>query len=556
MSIAPAPPPAVGIDDPSVASASRHRAPARWPRRRPGSGAGALVASLTRWPVLGVLAVCTLWAAALRGDDRSASAAQGLALPTAPEALVAYLCDPYLIVFFLVPAVLAMTTTGMVSAADYPVLSRTRTSARWLWWTVRAAVAPVTAVLIVWLAAGTVTTAGLALSAAPIGAAGIARSQILQALAEQAGGATTPVWAYVPAQVVLLGVGLVALRTVLALVYLLTRSLGALALAGAGLWLATVASFKLPIAGAVGPIDALALHHAGQYLPWWASAAIPAAAIAALLAIAAGLDRATAPRRAAAGRSRDALAVISDQARRAGVVYAVVVVLAVLAVAPQVAATATSPWDVLLALAWGTSPDGVAPVTFSLFTIVIVGFAHLVSVQLDEQLGDRLPYMMIRHRSMGAWALRLLVRFAAQGAAVLAGVFVLTALLGHLLITPGSVTAGAGVDGAPVFSAAVVHQFALNGFLQLLAYAGALFLLAWWTRASIWSLSALAIIAALHLPGANADGWIPVGINSIGMLTAADPTRMSVELIALDAALVTAVFTSVTRTTSITHERS
>ena len=558
MSTAPAtsPPAVVETATSSVAGASRHRAPARWPCHRPGSGASALGAAAARWPVLGILAVCALWAAALRGDDRSTSAALATVLPTAPEALVAYLCDPYLIVFFLVPAVLAMTTAGMTSAADYPVLSRTRTSARWLWWTVGTAVVPVGAVVIVWFLAGVVTTAGLALSAAPIGAAGIARSQIFQALAEHAGASVVPVWAYVPAQVLLFGVGLVALRTVLALVYLLTRSLGVLALAGAGLWLATVLSFKLPFVANVGPIDALALHQAGQYLPWWATAAIPAATIAALLAIASGVDYAVAPRRAAAGGSRDALAVVSDLARRPGVVYAAVVTLAVLTVTPQVAATATSPWDVLLAVAWGASPDGVAPVTFSLFTIVIVGFAHLVSVQLDEQLGDRLPYMMIRHRSMAAWALRLLARFAAQGGAVLAGLFALTALLGHLLVHPGAAPAGAGVDGAPVFSAAVIHQFALNGFLQLLAYAGALFLLAWWTRASIWSLGALALIVALHLPGANAGGWIPVGINSVGMLTTADPTRLSVELVAVDALLVTAVLVSVTRTPSITHERS
>lgn len=523
----------------------------------------ALGAALTRWPVLGAGVVYLLWGLVARDEQRSTSAVQAIALPTAPEAILAHLDDPYPLTF-VVPVHLALACASMTASADSPVLARARTSARWLWWSLRAGAASASGFVAAMGLAAVVAALGLSWSPGPISPAAMAHSQVLGVLATQRGGQVVPVLALVAAQLVLLGVGLVALRTVLALTFLLTRSLGALAVSAVAVWVTTVFSSMVPWEGAVGPIDALALHESGQHVVWWASAAVPAALIAALLGVAIVLDRAVAPRRATPGRSRatcDALvAWVRARAWRPGMVYAVVVVLAVLAVVPQVAVTATSPWDVLIALGWGTSPQGASPVTLSLFTLVFVGFAYLVCLQLGEQLGDRLPYVMIRHRSTGAWALGLLTRFAAQGAALIIALIALSAGLGHLLL---DVTPSASPPGVMTASGAVItmsppalHQVALNGALQLFAYAGALFLVAWWARSPIWSLGALALITVLHLPGANAGGWIPVGLNSIAMLTSATPTRMSVELAALDAALVLATLVSVTRTTSTTCERS
>ncbi len=537
----------------SATTAARHR-PARRPAPHlppsPARGLGALVS----WPLVGVAVVSAAWALLLRDDARTATAARGVAAPSAPEALVTYLGDPYLIVFFIVPTYLALTTTSITSTAAYPVLARVSTTARWLAWSAHTAIAPTAAIATVWLIAGGLGALGLSWVAGPISDAGIARSQVLQALATQSGGAGTPAWAYVPAQVLLLVVGLLALRTVVALVYLLTRSPGAAPLTAAALWIATIVSFKAPFEGNVGPVDALVLHQGGQYLPWWATAAMPAAAIAAVVATGPVIDRAAALRRATDDSSPVTRA--AAWARRPGVVYAAVMAAVVLAVIPQVAATATTPWEVFLSLAWGTSPYGVAPVTFAAFTVVIAGFAYLIALQLHEQLGDRLPYVMIRHRSMSAWTLHLLGRCAAQGAALLAGIFTLTAVAGHLLVDVSTTgTAPAEADpGVITMSGAALHQFALNGVLQLAAYSAALFLITWWTRSPIWSLGAIAAIAALHLPGANAEGWIPVGLNSVGMLTTANPTRMSLELLAINTVLITAALVSVR--SSATTERS
>lgn len=523
------------------------------------------MAAATRWPMLGALVVFLLWGLHLRDGQRAISRNDGVALPTAPEALLGHVGDPYLIVFFVVPVYIALVTTSMTASADYPVLARVRSSPRWLLWGLRTDLAATAVLIAVLIVAGVVTTLGLRVDVGPVSAVAMKHDPTLRIIAEQPGGASASVLLLVVAQVLLLGVGLLALRTLLAVVFLLTRSLGVLALVGAGLWIATLMSFFGSSPYLVGPLDALTLHQAVRYLPWWATTAIPAAAIAVLLCLAWALDQAVAPARAstvAPALTWPMLtwAAVASSLRRPGVAYGTVVVLAVAAVAPQVAATATSPWDVFLATAWGTSPEGVSAVGFSLFNVIFVGFAYLVSTQLDTELGDRLPYVMIRHRSLRAWTLRLLARFAAQGAVLVAGVLALTAGLGHLLVDvpPGAGPVGVMTSSGALItmSAPAVHQFALNGVLQLLTYSTALFLLLWWTRSSVVALGALAAIAVLSLPGANAGGWIPVGLNSVGMLTAASPTRMSAELVVLDVVLIIAALWSVTQSGATTTERS
>ena len=504
----------------------------------------AAVGSQVRWPVLAVLGVCLLWGASLRDGARTASEAFGSPLPSAPEAFLAYAGDPYLILYFLLPVYLFTVTSGIVHDGDYPTIIRAGTTARWLLLGVRSGVAPTAALVAAWAAAGTVSTLGLTAGAssitAPVTAAGAASSQVLEALRPT--GAPTLLLALV--QVLLLGAALLVLRAALSLVYRLTRSLGALAVAGALVWLASVLSFVLAYTVGAGPIDVLTLHHAVQLVPWWAAPVLPAAVLAACLAVAVVVDRGTGPLRAA-----------GEVLRRPTVVYALVCAAAVAAVAPVVAASATSPWDLFLATAWGSSPDGVSPTTFSLFTVVFVGFAYIVSLRLDEELGDRLPYLMIRHRSMTGWLLRLFASFAVQAAGLLAGLFVLTAVLGHLLVPSGAATGGAD---APVrMSGAALYQFGVNGLLQLLAYAAVLFVLVWWRRSSTWALGALAAFVILSLPGANLGGWLPVARNSVGLLSAGTaPLGISAQLLAVDAALVALAAWLVTTSGRTTEERS
>lgn len=65
----------------------------------------------------------------------------------------------------------------------------------------------------------------------------------------------------------------------------------------------------------------------------------------------------------------------------------------------------------------------------------------------------------------------------------------------------------------------------------------------------------LALDGVRQLPGAHTSGWVPVGLSRVATLTTASPTRLSVELVIVDAVLLIAVLLSLARAPT-THERS
>lgn len=165
--------------------------------------------------------------------------------------------------------------------------------------------------------------------------------------------------------------------------------------------------------------------------------------------------------------------------------------------------------DIFIGTFFGTTNDMFSLLSFAYYVVVFVGLVYFVQLLLQKYLSEMSFYTMIRYRSMNKW-------FLSWFPNILKSIFI---LLGSLFIVTISLAVFIGIP--PTLSdnwLEIIYHFMINGFLQLLFYVLLVIIVSLFTKDVFKSFITLLVLTIFMLPGFRMNNLIPVGLNSMGYL--------------------------------------
>lgn len=157
----------------------------------------------------------------------------------------------------------------------------------------------------------------------------------------------------------------------------------------------------------------------------------------------------------------------------------------------------------------GTTNEMFSLLSFAYYVVVFVGFVYFVQLLLQKYLSEMSFYTMLRYRSMNKW-------FLSWFPSILKSIII---LLGSLFVVTISV---AVFNGIPLTLSdnwlQIIYHFMMNGFLQLLFYVLLVIIVSLFTKDVFKSFITLLVLTVFMLPGFRLNNLFPVGLNSMGYL--------------------------------------
>lgn len=193
--------------------------------------------------------------------------------------------------------------------------------------------------------------------------------------------------------------------------------------------------------------------------------------------------------------------------------------------------------DVLLLSFQGSSSKSFAYSSFFYYSIVFFGLVYLINSDISREIDRMGYYKIIRFRNLEKW-------FWSWFKKLLLRVIVLLLLLLIFPIIAGAILGMKINFNVTVFHTdpyTVLYHFFFNGFLQIVFYILSVFIISW-TRKEAWhGLILISIFMVLMLPGINQQGLIPVGLNSMVYLLHYSPYRITLVLLIANFAVYGAI---------------
>lgn len=175
----------------------------------------------------------------------------------------------------------------------------------------------------------------------------------------------------------------------------------------------------------------------------------------------------------------------------------------------------------------GVNAENFSYISFFYYAIVFFGFTYLVQLFLSTEIEMLGYYKIIRYRNLNKWFwnwMKKLLTVAALFFFILMGVSLFIAVLFgikpefHVTILSNQLYE-------------ILYHFFVNGFLQIMFYIMAVFIISWVSKESIYGVLLISLFMVLMLPGINATGFIPVGLNSMVYLIDYSPYTLTLILI-------------------------
>lgn len=165
--------------------------------------------------------------------------------------------------------------------------------------------------------------------------------------------------------------------------------------------------------------------------------------------------------------------------------------------------------DIFIGTFFGTTNDMFSLLSFAYYVVIFVGFVYFVQLLLQRYLSEMSFYTMIRYRSMNKW-------FLSWFPNIIKSIII---LLGSLFVVTISI---AVLNGIPLTLSdnwfQIIYHFMMNGFLQLLFYVLLIIIISIFTKDVFKSFITLLVLTIFMLPGFKLTNLIPVGLNSMGYL--------------------------------------
>ncbi|RFA32133.1 hypothetical protein CAI16_18955 [Virgibacillus dokdonensis] len=208
-------------------------------------------------------------------------------------------------------------------------------------------------------------------------------------------------------------------------------------------------------------------------------------------------------------------------------IYLSLCLLGIISTANYLKSTDSTIWDVWIMSFRGSSAEYFSYLSFFFYLIVYFGFIYLVQLFLNNEMNQLGYYKIIRFRNLNRWFWSCMKRL------------LITAALFLLILTGISLIIGAcfGMDTSfdvtvlPKPLHEVAYHFFINGFLQIVLYIFAVFIVSWISKEPAHGVILISVFMVLMLPGVNVASVVPVGLNSIVYLTSFSPYNLTFILI-------------------------
>lgn len=166
-------------------------------------------------------------------------------------------------------------------------------------------------------------------------------------------------------------------------------------------------------------------------------------------------------------------------------------------------------WNILTMAFIGTTDEMYSLLSFAYYVVIFVGFVYFVQLLLQRYLSEMSYFTIIRYQSMNRWFLSWFPKIVKSIIVLLFSLMAATISLAVLKGYAFTVTDN-------MFE--TIYQFMINGFLQLLFYVLFVIIVSLLTKDVLKSFISLLILTIFMLPSFRFNNLIPVGLNSMGYL--------------------------------------
>lgn len=195
-------------------------------------------------------------------------------------------------------------------------------------------------------------------------------------------------------------------------------------------------------------------------------------------------------------------------------IYFILCLLGILSTASSLNSAEATIWDLWVMSFRGSSSEDFAYFPFFFYSIVFFGFIYLVNLFLNEEIESIGYYKIIRFRNINKWFWNWFKKLIII---VVFFILTLTGLTLFIAVCMGMKT-NFTLTTVPVPLIEVIYHFGINSFLQIILYIFAVFIVSWKTKEPSYVLILISLFMIVMLPGINAAGIIPVGLNSFSYL--------------------------------------
>lgn len=195
-------------------------------------------------------------------------------------------------------------------------------------------------------------------------------------------------------------------------------------------------------------------------------------------------------------------------------IYTLVCIFGLITIAIQTSFSSKTIWDVWILVFQGVHNENFSYVPFFYYCIVYYGFTYLVSNEIYEECNELGLYKIIRYQNMRLWFWNWFQKVIIAIWTFLFALIVISLIIAFLM--GKSVELKLTIIDLTLYE--VVIHFLLNGFLQILLYILAVFILFWINKDPTKIIFLLSAFIVLMMPYFNLNGFIPIGLNSISTL--------------------------------------
>ncbi|WP_017729006.1 hypothetical protein [Halalkalibacterium ligniniphilum] len=426
--------------------------------------------------------------------------------------------DMYLIVYFIIPIVLFISIKSILVDFDYQILIRLGSFKKWVYHSLKHFWLKSIPLLFLWLFVSLFMMIGFPYSWNWSQLSG--SNHITNTLYELVKFFELPILVFI-AQLILLVLTLSLLHSILATVYVLTKSKHFMILISAMIFLGSIIGFKLL------PKEMAFLSPTTYFSITKAVNSFNSPISSYIVVLVFGLLSVLYLRIIDLNKK---MYVQSIKSYIPIGIYLILCLIGIISTANSLKPFESTIWDVWVMSFRGSNAENFAYLPFFFYLIVFFGFIYLVQLFLSNEIEQLGYYKIIRYKNLNkwfwSWMRKLLI-------VVILFLFVLMAFA--LLI---AVYFGMNTDFyatvLPNSLYEVIYHFFINGFLQVVFYIFAVFIVSWLSKESIHGVLLISLLMVLMLPGINSVGIIPVGLNSIVYLTNFSPYYLTFILIIMN----------------------
>nr|WP_259547124.1 hypothetical protein [Heyndrickxia oleronia] len=423
--------------------------------------------------------------------------------------------DMYIIVYFIIPLALFISTTSILVDYNYETLIRLGTFKKWILRSFKQYWKKASILLLIWALMSIYMTIGLPFS---WNWSQFSKSNLIfNDLNEITVTFSTPILAFI-FQIILLFLTLSLLHLFLSLFYVTTRKRNLLLIICVIVFLGGMAGFKLLSSGYafLSPttyfsitkfIDSFTSPYLGVYI------LLGVCIIFLVFLLLVDLNKIK------YFRYLNSYFPL--------LIYLFLCLLGIISTTISLKSSENTLLDVWIMSFKGASSESFTYSTFFYYSIVFFGLVYLVNIDINSEIEKMGYYKIIRYRNLNKWFWSWFKKVLVRIVILLILLFLISILVG--IIMGMKINFYITVFNTSLYT--IFYHFFINGFLQIVFYILTVFIFLWTRKESVHGIILISIFMILMLPGINYLGVIPVGLNSLVYLEKFSPFYITLILL-------------------------